>query len=382
MRGFGMVAAIAAIGCHGCGDQRAAAPAPAIDLRQALAGGDANGFARAEPPAALVFPRDHGPHPAFRTEWWYWTGNVATADGRAFGVQLVFFRQALQAPGGPSRAASLASDTVVLAHAAVGDCDGGRFHFEERLLRLDGVRAGLRGGAEPLHLFAGDWSARAASAGDGFTPVHLAARGREFAFALDLQPGKPLVLQGDAGHSQKGAAAGNASYYYSATRLPVAGTVTVDGAPFAVTGTAWCDREWSTSALDDGQVGWDWFSLQLDDDTELMWYRLRRSDGSADPHSQGVVVDRAGRAERLRAGDVLLQPQGSWRADDGGATYPAAWTLAIPRLQLELVVTPRLLDQELRTLVRYWEGAVAVRGRRGAAAIGGCGFLEMTGYAR
>ncbi len=367
----------------GCGDRPVGGgEPPSIDLRLALGGDAAPGFARALAPAAIALPRDHGPHPAFLTEWWYWTGNVAAADGRAFGFELVFFRHALRPPGGPARAASLASDSLVLAHAALTDVDGAVFHAEERALRRDGVRADVRGGDEPMQLFAGDWSARTAVGGDGFAPVHLTARGREFAFAFDLRLAKPIVLQGDNGRSQKGRAPGNASFYYSATRMLAEGTVEVGGAELPVRGTAWCDREWGTSALDDEQVGWDWFSVQLDDDSEVMWYQLRRLDGRADQHSQGLIVHADGRRERLLVGEVRLQARGEWRARDGRAAYPAAWTLAIPRLQLLLEVTPRLPDQELRGTVRYWEGSVGVRGTRAGVALGGVGYLEMTGYAR
>ena len=366
-----------------CGDQNAASPAPpAFDLRNALAGGDTAGFARATEPPRLEFPRDHGPHEAFRTEWWYWTGNVATDAGRAFGFELVFFRQALAPPGAPPRAASLASREVVLAHAALTDVDGRRFRFAERSLRRDGVRAGTELGSGRLQLWCGDWTATATAGGDGFVPMQLQAGGSEFAFELELGPGKPLVLHGDAGRSPKSSAPGNASIYYSATRLPCRGVVTLSGRRFDVAGLAWCDREWSTSALGDGQVGWDWFSLQLDDGTELMWYRLRFAAGTEDPHSQGTFVSVDGVARRLLAGDLRATPRGEWRAPDGRAVYPAAWHLAAPSLALDVDVTPRVADQELRTSVRYWEGAVTVRGTRSGANVAGSGYLEMTGYAK
>jgi predicted secreted hydrolase len=365
----------------GCGERGDTAP-PALDVRTVLSFGDVAGMQRAVAPADLRFPRDHGPHPGFRTEWWYWTANVATPTGRAFGLQLVFFRVALAPPGAPARAASLAADQVVLAHAALTDVDGGSFSFAERMSRSDGLRAGLRGGVEALHLFCGDWSATAQPHGDGFSPLRLRAAGDGFAFELEVALQKPIVLQGDAGLSQKGREPGNASFYYSATRLQAQGSVTARGERHEVRGTAWCDREWSTSALDRDQVGWDWFALQLDDGSELMWYQLRRADGGEDAHSQGLFVHADGRSERLLASDVAAAARGEWQAEDGRARYPAAWRLTVPRLELELEVEPRLPDQELRARVRYWEGAVAVRGRRGTSALTGVGYLEMTGYAR
>ena len=355
---------------------------------------DAAGFARATAVPTLRFPEDHGAHPAFRTEWWYVTGNLATAAGRRFGVQLVFFRQALVPPGAP-RPATLAAHEVILAHAAVTDADGQRFFAQEQQARAAGglgfVRgpggtggaSGTGGAAQPFAIVCGDWSAKAQPAGDGFLPMDLRAAGDGFAFALELQPGKPLVLQGDRGLSQKSGEPGNASIYYSMTRLPVAGRITLGTEAHVVQGEAWLDREWSTSALGADQVGWDWFSLQLDSGEEVMWYRLRRRDGSLDRWSRGCVVARDGTATPLSVDDVEAIPQGLWQAPDGRAGYPARWQLrARGAVPFELEVTPLLADQELRVLVRYWEGAVAVRGTRGGVPVAGRGYLEMTGYSR
>ncbi|MGE3172794.1 MAG: lipocalin-like domain-containing protein [Planctomycetota bacterium] len=382
--GIATAAAFGALGLLAACAREPAPSRPAMDLRAALAG-PAEGFARAVAPPELEFPRDHGPHPEYRTEWWYWTGNVAADDGHAFGFELVFFRQALAPPGTmPPRAADLAADQVVLAHAAVTDVTGGAFHHAERTARADGVRAWLgRGAADPApDLACGDWTARASGKDLAAAPVQLRVTAADFAFALDLLTEKPPVLQGDRGLSQKSAAPGNASCYYSMTALAATGTVTAGGREHAVRGRAWCDREWGTSALGKDQVGWDWFSLQLDGGQELMWYQLRRSDGSVDPHSQGLWVREDATTMRLLHGDARAVPEGTWRAGDGRAEYPARWRLAVPNLQLELDVVPRLADQELRTLVRYWEGSVAVTGTRAGAPIAGLGYLEMTGYAR
>jgi predicted secreted hydrolase len=354
---------------------------PGLGVAQALGGDVDPGFARATAPPVLQFPRDHGSHPAFRTEWWYVTGNVAADDGARFGVQLVFFRQALAAQP-PAPGGSLAARDVILAHAAVTDVAGGVFHHEERLARLAGGLAELAGPApaQPFRIACADWSARAAVDGDGFLPLDLRAGGRGFSFALRLQPGKPLVLQGEAGLSRKSGEAGNASIYYSMTRMPLEGTITTAGVERRVQGLGWLDREWSTSALAPDQVGWDWFSLQLDTGEDLMWYRLRRADGAADPWSRGCFVDADGRATMLRPEQVQALPRGEWRAPDGGAIYPASFRLVGGEPGFDLEVAPVLADQELRTLVRYWEGAVVVRGTRNGAPVTGRGYLEMTGY--
>lgn len=342
------------------------------------------GFARATAPPQLRFPRDHGPHRDYRTEWWYVTGNLVSVAGRRFGVQLVFFRQALAPQRAVAREGTLAATEVILAHAAVTDVDAQRFRADERLVRGAGGLAYVRGGdgpAEPFAVACGNWSARARPDGDGFLPLELAANGDGFAFELQVSPGKPVVLQGDRGLSQKSDEPGNASIYYSMPRLPIAGSIEVEGEAHAVRGEAWLDREWSTSALGPEQLGWDWFSLQLDDGTEVMWYGLRRRDGGRDPWSRGCFVARDGTAIRLGPEQVTATPVGTWRASDGGASYPAAWRLSAKGpVAFELEVEPLVADQELRLLVRYWEGAVGVRGTRDGAAVTGRGYLEMTGY--
>jgi predicted secreted hydrolase len=275
---------------------------------------------------------------------------------------------------------------VILAHAAVTDVDGGHFYAEERFARLAAGMAELRGGdAAPFRIACADWSAVADhgvdSGGDGFLPLRLRAGGRGFSFDLRLEPGTPPVLQGENGLSRKSDAPGNASIYYSMTRLPIDGTIRVGGVDHEVAGLAWVDREWSTSALAADQVGWDWFSLQLDNGDDLMWYRLRRRDGSVDRTSRGSLVSENGTQWVLQPTMVSAEAIGEWRAADGGARYPARWRLvgAAPRFDLE--IEPLLPDQELRLSVRYWEGAVSVKGTRNGKPVTGRGYLEMTGYA-
>lgn len=358
-------------------ERRAPLPPLAASLAVAEAmAGDPAGFLRAERPRPFAFPADHGPHDGYRTEWWYFTGTLFGEGGRAFGYQLTFFRNALAPGPHPAGASALRARTVWMAHLALSDERGGRFRWAERLAREAIGLAGAR--AEPFRVWVEGWEA---SAPDGtLAPLALRARAEGLAIDLTLAPERPVVLQGEAGLSAKGPEAGNASYYYSIPRLATRGEVTLDGERFAVEGRSWLDREWSTSALAPELEGWDWLALQLDDGRDLMLYRLRRRDGSADPFSAAAVIEPAGDVRRLAAGDFALRPLGRWTSPRGG-DYPAAFRVEVPSLGLELEARPRLADQELTGLVRYWEGAVRVTGRSPEGPIGGQGFLEMTGYA-
>ena len=366
-----LLVALALIG--GVFAMRGERPAPIaahLTVAEALSAGDLTGFARAEAPRAFAFPRDHGPHPAFRTEWWYWTGNLAAPDGRRFGFQLTFFRTALT-PEAPARGSAWGAHQVYLAHFAVTDVAGRRFGAWSRTERFALGLAGAQ--PEPFRVWVDDWEAR----GEGATglPVRLRASEGDTAIDLTLEGGKPVVLQGERGLSRKGAEPGNASYYYSLTRMPARGSVTVGGRRFEVTGLAWMDREWSTSALGAELAGWDWVALQLDDGRELMFYRLRRKDGGADRFSAGAIVDSTGSARALSLADVTLEPLDAWTSPRSGARYPARWRLSIAGLGLDLQIAPALADQELDVGTRYWEGAVVVAG-----TVAGRGYVEMVGY--
>ncbi len=344
-----------------------------------LAGEDTAGFDRADVVRPFVFPDDHGAHPGFRTEWWYFTGNLATNDDakRHFGFQLTFFRFALtpDAVPGPS---SWRSGQSWMAHFAVTDSAGGELYSSERFSRGALDLAGAV--AAPFRVWLSGWEA--VSVGEPFLPLQLKADAGDFAITLDLTEGKPKVLQGEAGLSPKSAEPGNASYYYSYTRLPTAGEVRIGETSFRVTGNAWMDREWSTSALGPGTEGWDWFALQFDDGSDLMYYRLRGEDGSTGPQSGGVLVAADGSTTKLSAGDVELTVERRWTSPRTGIDYPVAWRLVAPAHDLALVVTPRIDDQELNLSVVYWEGAVKAEGRRGGQRVWGTGYLELAGYAR
>ncbi len=346
-----------------------------LTVAETLGGRELAGFARATAPRAFTFPADHGPHPEYKTEWWYYTGNLETGDGRHFGYQLTFFRIAL-APEPLARDSHWATHQIYMAHFALSDVAGQRFYSFERFAR---AALGLAGAtAEPFRVWLEHWSAAGLDA--NALPMRLQADGGEIAIDLTLTRAKPVILQGDEGLSRKSAEPGNASYYYSLTRLPTTGRLRVGDKTLAVAGTSWLDREWSTSALGPDQVGWDWFSLQLDDGRELMFYRLRRRDGSADPMSSGTWVEPDGTARRLNLGQIVLEELDSWQSPRSGTTYPSRWRLEIPGDKLMLQIEPYLADQELQTSLRYWEGAVKVRGSRGAQRITGHGYVELTGY--
>ena len=348
---------------------------PPTSVTALLGGGDAGEFARATAPRAFRFPDDHGPHPEFRHEWWYFTGNLRGPGGRRFGYQLTFFRFALS-PDPPARVSRWATNQAYMAHFAITDVQGNRFHHFERTGRGALGLAGATG--RPLRVWLDDWSAEGEKTST--LPIRLRAVDDEASIDLVLDTARPIVLQGDRGLSRKSAAPGNASYYYSMTRLTTRGSVRVDGVSFPVEGNSWLDREWGTSFLEKGQTGWDWFALQLSDGRDLMFYRLRRGDGTTDSFSAGTLALPDGSVRTLSPDDVRIETLGSWTSPKSGARYPSRWRMLLPFEGLELDVVPRSADQELRTTVRYWEGAVSVRGTSGGKPVEGEGYVELTGY--
>lgn len=350
-------------------------PVESLTVSSALGGDDNAGYQRAYQPRPFHFPDDHGPHTEFRNEWWYVTGNLADAAGRPFGYQLTLFRIALS-PDPPATDSAWRTNQVYMGHFALTDVAGEKHYSFERFSRGAVGLAGAQ--ATPFRVWLEDWEL-AGTETDAF-PMRLRAQDGGVTLDLTLEAGKRLVLQGDRGLSQKSAEPGNASYYYSHTRLPTTGALALNGQVFQVQGSSWLDREWSTSALGPEQSGWDWFALQLDDGRELMFYRLRLKNGGMDAFSKGVLVDREGQARLLQWNEVDAQPLGEWISPHTGDRYPAGWRLRLPGENLELTVTPKVADQEMRLTVRYWEGAVTVTGRAGGRPIQGQGYLEMTRY--
>ena len=346
-----------------------------------LLGSDDPRFPKAIEPRAFRFPEDHGPHLRYRNEWWYLTGNLDDRNGRRFGYELTIFRFAL-APDSPESTSAWRSNQVYIGHLALTDPEEERFLVAEKFSR---AAAGLAGAAgRPFRVWIDDWQIDTEPndqrATDDDRVWRLRAGDDRFSLNLELEPSKPPVLNGVDGLSRKSDEPGNASYYYSLTRLLTRGELMLDGRRYPVSGASWLDREWSSSALAADQVGWDWFALQLDNDYELMFYNLRLRNGSQDPNSAGTLTAPDGTARKIAADALDLDVLDTWQSPAGG-TYPAHWQIRVPAEGLELEVVPVLADQELFTTVRYWEGAVDVRGTARGRPISGRGYVELTGYA-
>jgi predicted secreted hydrolase len=323
----------------------------------------------------FAFPRDHVSHPEYKIEWWYYTGNLQTASGRRLGYQVTFFRVGIDpVPVNPSR---WAVRDLFMTHLAVSDPTGKRYRFEERLSRGGPGLAGAE--TARYHVWNDDWTA---SLDDSGRHV-IRASGKAGGVDLVLAEGKPPAINGVDGISQKGASVGNASHYYSLTRMPTKGTIVVDGERFEAVGESWMDHEFGTSFLEPEQQGWDWLSIQLADGRDLMLYQLRRADGSRDPRSSGTIVDAGGQTRHLSADDFTQTAAGPAFHAPSGARYPIRWTVRIPSESLDLDITTPLENQELSTdaaRVSYWEGLIDVAGKSRGVPVTGRGYLEMTGY--
>ncbi len=363
---------------------------------------DARGFQLARAPYAFAFPFDHGAHRGYLTEWWYYTGHLKSRSGRRFGFELTFFRNAFVPPSALlKRQSKWATRDLMLAHFALTDAQEKRFLFDDRIARacalpLAGADAAS---TKPPRIWLGDWSLQfQAPRGQS---QRIRARGRSHpdqasssestTFALDLSQAalKPPAVHGRGGISRKGAGEGNASHYYSLTRLQSSGTISIGGEAFQVSGQSWFDHEFGSSQLSSAQVGWDWFSLQLSDGRELMLYSLRHADGSVDAASAGTLIAREGSTKYLSRADFRIEPLAWWTSPRSLARYPSRWRLRLPREGLDLQLAPAQEDQELDTRrstgISYWEGLVDARGTASSAAssatISGEGYVELTGYA-
>lgn len=340
----------------------------------AAATASAQAYKLALPGYSFQFPRDYFNHEDYQTEWWYYTGNLRARDGRRFGFELTFFRQ------GVARTAN--SDPwyvhdLWMAHLALSDIGAQRFHHQERLNRSGPGLAGVD--AATGVIWNGNWQARIAGQQEDLHGV-----GRDFGLKLKLVSAKPPVIQGQNGISQKAAGRGHASHYYSLTRLLTSGSIEVGGKSYLVQGTSWMDHEFFTGSMASDESGWDWLSVQFDDSTELMLYRMRRKDGGIDPYSSGSFVDAHGKSLFLSSHDFAMTPAGhTWVSPETKAAYPQRWHVSVPKLHLAFDVTTPLPTQEMtgRFGPSYWEGAVDISGSRGGSAAHGVGYLEMTGYA-
>jgi len=384
--------------------QAAAAALLAMPLSCGLANGAAPAagrppaYAQALAPLPLEFPRDQGPHPDFRQEWWYLTGNLDSADGQRFGFELMIFRFALAPATGDAADVTSPTDSgpspwrtrqIYLGHFAVTDVARHRFRFATKLAR---GALGLAGAQQnPFRVWIGNWQiaqvpgAEPAAAASGSSAPEdpawqLQAAGQGYALSLTARPLTGPVLNGERGLSRKSGEPGNATYYYSMPRISVAGTISRNGRPLPVRGLAWLDREWGSGSLGPQETGWDWFGLQLGDGSCLMFYSLRDRDGTQDPYSAGTWLEADGRARPLSRGDVHIKVLEHW-TDSSGARYPSRWRLVAPALGLDVTVHPVLADQELVTSPRYWEGAVDVSGTHSGRPVNGRGYVELVGYA-
>ena len=326
----------------------------------------------------LEFPRDHGSHPEFQTEWWYLTGNLKNNEGRQFGYQFTVFRRALSRDL-PELNSDWATSQAYLAHAGITDVQSKMYLVDEIYSRGALNLAGVR--TEPFSIWVENWRADG-SVGQcaGCLTLSIKAESNDFSFSLDLDSAKPAVLHGEGGVSRKSTIPGNASYYYSLSRLRTSGTLTIQEENITVSGDSWMDHEWFSSVLDEGQSGWDWFSLQFDDQRELMLFQVRNHDPAVEPFKYGVVVDQRGQSELIPPDQITLTPVRVWKSNLNHSEYPVDWKIEIPSHNLQLYVESLIDAQERDDSFRYWEGAIRVSGTQSNQPINGLGYLELTGY--
>jgi predicted secreted hydrolase len=329
------------------------------------------------PGRKLSFPADHYSHPDFKTEWWYYTGHLETESGKRYGYQVTFFRFGVRDRQKKLKEPPLFTD-LYMAHFALSDIGGKKFTFRERINRGYGGKTGAA--TDRYAVWNEDWKV------EGDEKHHqILVNDRGTTLKLSLKSVKPPVLHGNNGHSQKGEGEGRASYYYSLTRMQAEGELTLAGRKEKVRGLSWMDHEFGSNQLREDQVGWDWFSIQLDNQTELMLYLMRRKDGAFDPYSSGTLVKADGTTTHLALGDYRVDVLDRWKSPKSDASYPIKWKVTIPSQEVELEITPAFADQELitnrSTRVTYWEGAVRTKGSFKNKPIEGHGYVEMTGYA-
>jgi predicted secreted hydrolase len=330
------------------------------------------------PGRKLAFPADHYSHPDFKTEWWYYTGHLQSQSGKRYGYQVTFFRFGLRDRQSEIKDKPPLFTELYMAHFAVSDIDRKKFLFRERINRGYQGKAGAA--TDRYLVWNEDWKV------EGDLKTHrIDVNDRGTRLSLRLSSLKAPVLHGQNGLSQKGEGEGRASYYYSLTRLKTEGELTINGKTEKVEGLSWMDHEFGSNQLREDQVGWDWFSLQLDDQTELMLYLIRRKDGSADPYSSGTLVKADGTTKHLKLEDFQIEILERWKSAKSGGNYPMRWKVTIPAEEIEVEIVPEFTDQELvtnrSTRVTYWEGAVRINGTIRQKPVTGDGYVEMTGYA-
>lgn len=341
------------------------------NLIEVLSNADIKGFSRVEKVIEFEFPRDHYAHKDFKSEWWYFTGNLEDKTGRKFGYQFTIFRHSVY----PSKEtipnnSKWKTNQIYMGHLGLTDKETNKFYSYEISEREAISLAGIQ--TKPFKLWLDNWSLESSS--ETTFPLRIKAARDGVAINLELNPSKVITLQGDRGLSQKSPELGNASYYYSITRLDTQGSIKIKDKEYTVQGDSWMDREWSTSSLSTEQEGWDWFALQFSDNTELMYYQLRNKDGSISVTSSGSFVDKDSKRTSIKNQDIELKVLSYWKSEDHN--YPAKWSLKIPSQNIDIVIEPLIKNQEHKFYIPYWEGAVTITGKNKS----GRGYVELTGY--
>lgn len=336
-------------------------------------------FKAALPGYRYRFPEDHFSHDEFKTEWWYYTGHLESADHKAFGYELTFFRSGVPISDGV-KGGAWEMKNVYMAHFAVSDIGNKKFFHDEKLSRAGAGSAGASGEKE-YKVWIENWSASSRGAG---RKHFLVAKSKGYSIDFELDEGKIPAIHGAHGVSQKASCAGCASHYYSLTRMPTKGVITVGDKQLAVQGTSWMDHEFGSNQLTADQVGWDWFSVQLDDGSDLMLYLMRLKNGSYDKHSSGTLINSDGSTTHLALNDYKVEASKLWNSPHTGGKYPTSFHVTIPSKQIDLQLDSVLADQELaskdKTGISYWEGACRVKGTKAGSSIAGRAYVEMTGY--
>jgi len=334
------------------------------------------GFVAADGSRPITFPQDFGAHEDFRTEWWYYTGNLQTSDGQHFGFELTIFRVGLLPPTVELPADSKwYGHSLYFAHFAVSDIGNNKFYAFERYSRPGPGLAGAQ--AQPYHAWLEDWNITEQKPGK----YRLQAEQEGVKIDLSLADEMGVILNGQNGYSRKGKSPSNASYYFSQPRLESDGSIQINGKQYQVNGLTWMDHEFSTNAMDPDQIGWDWFSLQFDEGPALMLFQLRQKNGKISDASSGTYINAQGKSRSIYNTGFEITVQGNWRSPHTQAVYPDAWQIRLSQPNCLLQAHPWMADQELHFPdVTYWEGTVQFEGTCDGSQVQGNGYIELTGY--
>lgn len=329
----------------------------------------------------VSLPRDLAAHPNVQTEWWYYTGHFETVSGKRFGFELVFFKRRTDLDKFSLVPLRLLGNPIYFAHFALTNVNEKNFRYAHRKSANGFFDLPASASEQHFHLRLGDWSLREAKGAH----VLRATIGNDV-FEATLKPAKKPVLNGIAKDGVSFKDEGEASRYFSYSRMEMEGDLIVDGETEHFNGSAWMDREFGTWTPTERQKGWDWFSIQLSNETELMCYLLRDGAGGISDFSSGTYVAKDGEFTPLGKSEFSVEPTGFWKSPQTGATYPSGWNLKVPKFDLELNVAPVMENQELdtrgTTMIVYWEGACEVKGKAAGNDVLGRAYVELVGYDR